>query len=58
MHACMVAPFAGMKIPVMSSISFGPSFGEQIEIGLYPTREAIEAGLKELAELKEKVNEN
>jgi hypothetical protein len=49
MHACMVAPFADMQIPVMSSISFGPSFGEQIEIGLHPTKDAIEAGLKELA---------
>jgi hypothetical protein len=45
----MVAPFADMQIPVMSSISFGPSFGEQIEIGLHPTKDAIEAGLKELA---------
>lgn len=50
MHACMVAPFAGMWVPIESSISFGPSFGQQVEIGLRPTREAIERGLAEMQE--------
>jgi DNA polymerase-1 len=51
MHACMVAKFAGMQIPVMSSISFGPNFGDQIEIGLYPTEEAISKGIVEYDKL-------
>ena len=46
-HACMVASYANMKVPIVSSISFGPSFGEQIEIGEEPTAEAVEAGLVE-----------
>lgn len=32
-HWCMVQPFGGMVVPILSSISFGPSFGEQHEIG-------------------------
>lgn len=54
-HACMVAPYADMWIPIESSISFGPNFGEQIEIGTQPTDAAISAGLKELAEMRKKV---
>ena len=49
MHACMVAKYATMQVPIESSISFGPSFGEQIEIGIAPTVEAIRAGLEEMA---------
>jgi hypothetical protein len=52
MHACMVGAYADMQVPIGSSISFGPSFGEQIEIGNKPTKEAIEQGLKEFAELQ------
>lgn len=52
MHACMVEPYADMRIPIESSISFGPNFGVQIEIGNYPTEEAINAGLAEMAKLK------
>ena len=47
-HACMVQQYADMVIPVESSISFGPSFGEQFEIGNSPTAEAIAGGLKEM----------
>lgn len=50
MHACMVAPYADMTIPIGSSISFGPSFGQQIEIGDFPTNEAIDAGLATMRE--------
>jgi 5'-3' exonuclease len=50
MHACMVEAYADMKVPIKSSISFGRSFGEQIEIGEEPTEEAINKGLKELYE--------
>lgn len=45
MHACMVQRYANMNVPIESSISFGPSFGRQIEIGNLPTKEAIAAGL-------------
>lgn len=50
MHACMVANYAGMKVPTLSSISFGWDFYNQIEIGKEPTREAIAAGIEELYE--------
>ena len=48
MHACMVAPYADMVVPIGSSISFGPNFGVQYEIGNAPTKEAIDAGLVQL----------
>lgn len=51
MHKLMVAPYADMKVPVVSSIAFGPNFYDQIEIGTEPTREAIEAGVKKMQEL-------
>lgn len=49
MHACMVQPYADMQVPVESSISFGPDFYRQIEIGDKPTAEAISKGLGQLA---------
>ena len=48
-HACMVAQYADMTVPIESSISFGPSFGVQIEIGNQPTEEAAAKGLQEMA---------
>jgi 5'-3' exonuclease len=52
LHACMVAPYGGITVvPIGSSISFGPDFYNQIEIGNQPTREAIEGGLKKYAEM-------
>ena len=50
MHACMVQPYGGMTVPIMSSISFGRSFGpaHQMEIGDEPTKEAILKGLEEM----------
>ena len=48
MHACMVAPYADMEIPIESSIEFGPNMQDLVEIGLQPTDEAIAAGLKKL----------
>jgi DNA polymerase I-like protein with 3'-5' exonuclease and polymerase domains len=48
MHACMVGQYADMIIPVGSSISFGPSFGQQIEIGEVADDEAIAKGLQQL----------
>lgn len=49
MHACMVAPYAEMFVPIESSISFGVDFYNQIEIGDRPTEEAIRGGLEEIA---------
>lgn len=46
-HWCMTQPFADMTVPVESSISFGPSFGEQYEIGLEPTPEAVAFGYEQ-----------
>lgn len=53
LHWCMTQPYATMKVPVVSSISFGPSFGEQIEIGEEPADEAIQKGLKKMSEKEE-----
>jgi DNA polymerase-1 len=47
-HACMTVQYAGMKVPCVGSISFGPNFFDQIEIGTEPTPEAIEEGLRKL----------
>ena len=47
-HACMVGNYAGMELPIKSSISFGPSFGTQHEIGDLPTEEAVKFGLSKL----------
>jgi DNA polymerase I-like protein with 3'-5' exonuclease and polymerase domains/5'-3' exonuclease len=41
MHACMVQPYGGMTIPIESSISFGPSFGEQYEAGEDPAGKGV-----------------
>lgn len=51
MHACMVAHFADMSIPIGSSISFGPDFYRQIEIGREPTLDAIMKGMEMMKEL-------
>jgi len=32
-HPCMIQQYATMKIPLESSISIGPTFGTQYEIG-------------------------
>jgi hypothetical protein len=53
-HACMVRAYGGMTVPITSSISFGPDFYHQIEIGNQPTREAVDRGLAELAKMKAK----
>jgi DNA polymerase-1 len=53
MHAAMVANYAGMQVPIISSISFGPTFGEQFEIGEEPNEEAIAAGLEAMRKAKE-----
>jgi 5'-3' exonuclease len=50
-HWCMVQPYGGMVVPIVSSISFGPNFGVQIEIGAEPTDEAVEKGWQAVKEL-------
>lgn len=48
MHASIVGNYAGMKVPIEGSISFGLDFYNQIEIGERPTKEAINHGLSQL----------
>jgi DNA polymerase I-like protein with 3'-5' exonuclease and polymerase domains/5'-3' exonuclease len=55
MHTCMVAGYGDMTVPIRSSISFGPNFGVQIEIGEEPTVAAIEQGIREYLKLMEPV---
>ena len=45
-HACMVAKYADMFVPIRSSISVGQNFGDQIECGEEPTEAALLAGLE------------
>ena len=49
-HELMVMPYADMRVPIVSSISFGPNFYNQLEIGNEPDEVAIRAGIKELFE--------
>jgi len=51
MHACMIGHFADMSIPIGSSISFGPDFYRQIEIGNAPTASAIARGLEKMKDM-------
>lgn len=51
MHECMVQKYANMVLPVKSSISIGPDFGRQFEIGELPTEEAVNEGLAKIKEL-------
>jgi DNA polymerase-1 len=51
MHACMIQRYADMQVPIESSISIGPNFYKQIEIGDKPTEAAINFGLEEIAKL-------
>lgn len=48
MHACMVEPYADMKIEIKSSIDFGPNMLDTIDIGMEPTDEAIQKGIEKL----------
>lgn len=47
-HQCMTQPYGGKKIPIVSSISLGPSFGEQTECGDFFDEEKIRSVLYEL----------
>lgn len=50
-HECMVQPYAGMTVPIASSISLGTNFGEQVECGEEPKPEVIEEALGRLFEV-------
>jgi 5'-3' exonuclease len=54
MHACMVANYANMQVPIEGDISFGLDFFNQVEIGPVPSREAIQKGLDEMWKNKAK----
>lgn len=56
-HWCMTQPYADMEIPIESSISFGPTFGEQFEIGTKPTPEAVAHGWDLIRKAQEKAAE-
>lgn len=42
-HAAMTAQYADMKVPVESSVSLGPTFGDQHELNAVPTAENLTA---------------
>ncbi len=48
LHPCMTARYADMKIPVVSSISLGRDFGQQIECGEVVNEAAISRALGEV----------
>ena len=47
-HECMTQPYGGKVIPIISSISLGPNFGQQIECGDYFNEAAIKSALAEV----------
>lgn len=51
-YAAMVAPYGGMVVPIVASISLGPNFGIQIECGEAPDRAVIEEALHSLGLLE------
>jgi 5'-3' exonuclease len=57
-HWCMTQPYADMEIPIESSISFGPSFGVQAEIGIKPTEDAVAKGWDEVEKILAKAKAN
>lgn len=50
-HGCMTQPYGGKKIPIISSISLGRNFGEQIECGETVEADVINAALAECFKL-------
>lgn len=48
LHALMVAPYASMTVPIVSSISIGKNFGEQVECGESVDEGTIRAALKQI----------
>lgn len=52
-HECMTGQYADMVVPVMSSISLGPNFGEQTECGDWLIPENIQKALDDVFRKKE-----
>lgn len=48
LHACMVQPYADMKIPIESELKIGFDFGSLVEVGTNPTPENIRATIASL----------
>lgn len=48
MHECMTAPYAGMNVPILGSISLGPDFADQHECGDYFIPERIQEALNKV----------
>lgn len=49
MHTCMTQPYSDLPVPIMGSISLGPSLGRQVECGDVFDEVAIRAALAEVA---------
>lgn len=47
-HACMVQPYADMSVPILGSISIGPNFAKQYEVGDTFDEAAIRAALQKI----------
>jgi DNA polymerase I-like protein with 3'-5' exonuclease and polymerase domains len=47
-HQCMTGPYANMQIPIVGSISIGPSYGEQTECGEEFDAEVISKAIEEI----------
>lgn len=47
-HEAMTAPYADMQVPILSSISLGLNFGQQIELGMVPDADIINKSLSDL----------
>jgi hypothetical protein len=47
-HDCMQTPYGGMEVPIVSSISLGPSFGEQRELGEVFDADLVQAAVDEI----------
>lgn len=46
-HECMTQPYSTLPVPILGSISLGPSFGVQIECGEEFDAEKIERAVEE-----------
>lgn len=49
-HACMVAQYSTMKIPLESSIAIGRTFACEVEVGMTPDKDLINKVVRELFE--------
>jgi DNA polymerase I-like protein with 3'-5' exonuclease and polymerase domains/5'-3' exonuclease len=57
-HACMTEQYAGMKIPVVSEISLGRTYGEQIEVGAEADPAKIEEAVRKALGTTNAANES